>query len=192
MNRGTRPASKSRRANTLAICLCGAGSEPANQSHNAHRFAQSEIVTVYYRWHPLYGRSLPVRSRQKVPCCELVFVQMESGATCGLPAWMLSAACATFVLGPPLIATGALLELRALLGALPSDLKCGKASLKRLPPKEGRKESSAEVSVRTTQPFPAASRPGRAAGRQGPPTGRSPDRTAAQRRRTSRGERRKP
>jgi hypothetical protein len=56
---------------------------------------------------------------------------MESGATCGLPAWMLSAACATFVLGPPLIATDALLELRALLGALPSDPKCGKASLKR-------------------------------------------------------------
>ena len=96
----------------------------------------------------------------------------------GWPRGLLSAACATFVVGAPLIATGAL-ELRALLGALPSDSKCDKASLK-LPPKEGRKESSAEVCVRATQPSLAASRPGR----QGPATGRSPDRTAAQRRRT--------
>jgi len=71
-----------------------------------------------------------VQRRQKVRCGEYVFVQMESGATYGLPAWMLSAACATCVLGPPLVATGALLELRALLSALPSDPQCDKASLK--------------------------------------------------------------
>ena len=170
---------------------CGAGPRPANQLHNAHRFAQSEIVTVFYRWHPLYGQSLPVQWRQKAPGGEYVFVRVESGATCGLPAWMLSAACATFVLGSPLIATDALLELRALLSALPSGPPCAKAALK-LPPKEGRHESSAEVSVRTTPPSPAASRPGGAAGGQGPTTGRSLDRTAAQRRRTRRGERRKP
>ena len=52
-----------------------------------------------------------MQGRQKVPCGEYVFVRMESGATCGLPAWMLSAACATFVLGAPPIATDALLEL---------------------------------------------------------------------------------
>jgi len=88
-----------------------------------------------------------------VPCGEYVFVRMESGATCGLPTWMLSTACATFVLGPPLIATDALLELRALLSALPSDPKCAKASLK-LPPKEGRNESSAESLRSHNSTFP--------------------------------------
>ena len=169
---------------------------PANQSHNAHRLAQFEIVTVYYRWHPLYGQSLPVRKRQKFLCGEQVFVQLESGATCALPAWMLSAACAAFVLGPPLIATGALRALRDLLSALPSGPECDKASLK-LPSKEGRNEVSAEVSAevstRTAQPSPAGPRPARAPGWQEPATGASSDRTATQRRqRTKRSGRRKP
>jgi hypothetical protein len=100
-----------RSSSRWTLSSSGAGAQPANQPHNAHRFAQSEAATVYYRWHPLYGQSLPVQGRQKVPCGEYVFVRMESGATCGLPAWMLSAACATFVLGAPPIATDALLEL---------------------------------------------------------------------------------
>src|ERR1035441_8105847 len=44
-----------------------------------------------------------------------------------------------FDLGPPLVATGALLQLRELLNALPSRPQCDKPSLKR-PPKEGRHE----------------------------------------------------
>jgi hypothetical protein len=153
---------------------------------------QFEIVTVYYRWHPLYGQNLPVRKRQKFLCGEQVFVQLESGATCAVPAWMLSADCAAFVLGPPLVATGALRALRDLLSALPSGPECDKALLK-LPPKEGRNEVSAEVSTRATQPSPAGPRLARAPGRQGPATDSSSDRTAVERRqRTYRGERRNP
>jgi len=99
---------------------CGARWHLAIQSHNAHHFGKSEIVTVYYRWHPLYGQSLPVHKRRRFPYGEVVFVQTEGGATCALPAWMLSATCAGFIVGPPLIATSALRELRDLLSALPS------------------------------------------------------------------------
>jgi hypothetical protein len=108
----------------------------------------------------------------------LVFVQMESGATCALPAWMLRATGAAFLIGPPLMATGALRELRDLLHALPSGAECDKASLK---PKEGCHEVSAKVSTRTTQPSPAGNRRAGAAGQQGPTTDASSDRTAAQR-----------
>jgi len=114
---------------------------------------------------------------------------MESG-TCALPAWMLRAACAAFVIGPPLISADALRELRDLLNALPSGPECDKASLK---PKEGRHEVSAKVSARATQPSPAGTRPAGAPGRQGPTTDASAHRTVAQRRqRTTRGKGRKP
>src|ERR1035438_8797337 len=52
---------------------CGAGWYPASQSHNAHHFGQIEIVTVYYRWHPLYGQSLRVQGRKRFPDGEVVF-----------------------------------------------------------------------------------------------------------------------
>jgi hypothetical protein len=60
-----------------------------------------EIATIYYRWHPLYGQSLPVHWRQKFTSGEHVFVELDNGATCGLPAWMLSATCAAGIIGPP-------------------------------------------------------------------------------------------
>src|SRR5580658_1739273 len=159
----------------------GAGWQPANQSHNAHHFAASEIVTVYYRWHPLYGMSLRVHRRQRCPYGEVVFVKLENGSPCALPAWMLRATCAGFVLGPPLIASSALRELRDLLSALLSAPECDKASLK-LPSQEGRNDVSAEVSTRTTQPSPAGNRPTGTPARQGSTTDSGADRTAARRR----------
>ena len=172
--------------------LSGAGFHPASQSHNAHHFGQFGTATVYYRWHPLYGQSLPVWKRQRLPYGEVVFVQLENGGTLALPAWMLSATCAAFVIGPPLISTSALLELRDLLSALTPGPECDKASLK-LPPQEGRNEISAEVSPRTTQPPPAGPHPDGAPSRQRPTTGSSSDRTAARRRPgIQAGERRKP
>src|SRR5450432_3543581 len=53
-----------------------------------------KTVTVYCGWHFLSGQSVPVRRREKFPYGEVVFVQLESGTTCALPAWMLSATCA--------------------------------------------------------------------------------------------------
>ena len=71
-----------------------------------------------------------MQRRQRFPYGEQVFVQLEGGATCLVPAWIVSATGATFVIGPPLIATDALRELRDLLSALPSGPECAKASLK--------------------------------------------------------------
>jgi hypothetical protein len=173
------------------MLLCGAGRNPASPSHNAHLFSQFEIVTVYYRWHPLYGQSLPVRRRQRFPNGEQVFVQLDSGAACALPEWMLNATCAALIIGPPLIAGDALVELRDLLSGLPSGPECDKASLK-LQPKEGRNEVSAEVSIHATQPSLAGSGADRAAGGQGPGTDSSSDRIAVERhQRARRGGRRK-
>ena len=90
----------------------------ANQSHNAHHF---EKVTVYYRWHPLFGQSLPVQKRQKDRHGEYIFVRLPDDTTCGLPKWMFSCECAEFVIGSPLIAGDALLELRDLLTRLASE-----------------------------------------------------------------------
>jgi hypothetical protein len=87
---------------------------------------------------------------------------------------MLLASCAGFVVGSPLIATAALRELRDLLSALFSAPPCDKASLK-LSLKEGRNESSTEVSTRATQPSPGGTRRAGAAARQAPTTHASSD-----------------
>jgi hypothetical protein len=55
----------------------------ASQLHNAHLFEQPEIVTVYYRWHPLYRQSLRVHRRQKSPwgeqvCGAIVYIRQST------------------------------------------------------------------------------------------------------------------
>ena len=84
----------------------------ANQKHSAHHF---EIVTVHYRWHPLFGRSLRVHRRMKNRSGEQVFCELPNDTTCALPTWMFSADCARFTLGRPLIRIEALRELRDVL-----------------------------------------------------------------------------
>jgi hypothetical protein len=86
-----------------------------NPSHNAHRF---ETVTVYYRWHPLFGQSLPVRQRKRGTDGECFVCKLADSTTLSIPAWMLDPECAHLALGPPQIAVAALLELRDLLSAL--------------------------------------------------------------------------
>src|SRR6266545_2887342 len=110
-----------------------------NPSHNAHRF---ETVTVYYRWHPLFGQSLEVRQRKKGTDGEYVVCQLANGTSLSIPAWMLNPECAQLALGPPQIAVAALLELRDLLSALPFASGCPLPSF--------REEAAAdEATVRT-------------------------------------------
>lgn len=118
----------------------------ANQSHNAHHF---EMVTVYYRWHPLFGQSLPVQKRQKDRHGDYIFVRLPNDTTCGLPKWMFSSECAEFVIGSPVIAVDALLELRDLLSVLRAKPECDKPSLRPMP-KEGKNEGTAEAASSAT------------------------------------------
>jgi hypothetical protein len=91
-------------------------------------------VTIYYRWHPLFGRSLRVCRREKKRRGEYIFYQLPDGTICSLPAWMFSPAeCAQFSLGSPLIAAEALVQLRDVLDALQVPSGCDKASLKPFP-----------------------------------------------------------
>lgn len=92
-------------------------------SHNAHLF---ETVTVYYRWHPLFGQSLRVCRRRwkNNTVCQLP----DNTALC-IPSWMLSPECARLSLGPPQIAVDALMQLRHLLSSLQLTSACDKPSL---------------------------------------------------------------
>ena len=97
---------------------------------------------IYYRWHPLFGLSLPVRKRRKDPDGDRVFCESD-GKLYPVPSWMLSPECSQFALGPALLSTGpairgtkALSELHDLLTSLPMHVDCDKPSLNSSP-KEG-------------------------------------------------------
>src|SRR4029077_9470973 len=111
-----------------------------NHPHNAHLF---ETVTVYYRWHPLFGLSLPVHKRRKISNGERVSCQLPDGTLWSLPSWMLNPECAHFSFGAPLVSVEALCELRHLLAAWQAPTNCGNALLKS-PAKEGEDETTSE------------------------------------------------
>src|SRR6266581_3890654 len=94
---------------------------PRAQSHNAHSL---ETVTVYYRWHPLFGLGLPVRRRQQDRDGERLLCQSPDDRLVSLPSWMCSPECLQFLLGPPLISVEALTELRALLDVWQTSSGC--------------------------------------------------------------------
>jgi hypothetical protein len=119
-----------------------------NHPHNAHPF---ETVTVYYRWHPLFGLSLPVHKRRKTSNGERVFCQLPDGRLCAVPSWMLRPDCAQYSLGCPLISVEALCELRNLLAAWQTSGICGKALLKS-PAKEGGDETTSEATQLANEP----------------------------------------
>jgi hypothetical protein len=88
------------------------------------------VVTVYYRWHPLFGQTLRVHKRIRSSQGEQVFCELPDHTLGSLPAWMLSPECTQFTLGTPLIAVEALYDLRDILGAWRTASDCDKASLK--------------------------------------------------------------
>jgi hypothetical protein len=111
-----------RRTVTGLACIrpsnhCGLASAPertprssclrrSNGAHAAHHF---ETVTVYYRWHPLFGRTLQVRKHMKNRRGEHIFCELPDGTACSLPMWMFSPDCTRFSLGRPVISVAALL-----------------------------------------------------------------------------------
>src|SRR5205814_1948601 len=103
-----------------------------------------EAVTVYYRWHPLFGLSLPVHKRRRSSAGEQVFCQLPDGTLGSIPSWMLSPDCSRFSFGSPLISVEALCAVRDLLAAWQTPFNCGKAWLKS-PAKEGGDETIAKA-----------------------------------------------
>src|SRR6266566_6249725 len=103
--------SASGRVRHRSASRCRSGSEccspPPIQLHNAYGF---ELVTIYYRWHPLFGLSVPVRARRKDRAGERIYCESD-GQIYPIPSWMLSPECLQLLLGPPLISAEALCEL---------------------------------------------------------------------------------
>ena len=95
-------------------------------------------MTIYYRWHPLFGRSLRVCKRENKRRGEYIFCQLPDGTISALPTWMFSPECAEFSLSSPLISVEALLQLRDVLDALQVSSGCDKASLKPFPKGESK------------------------------------------------------
>ena len=122
---------------------------PPIQLHNAYDF---ETVTIYYRWHPLFGLSLPVRKRRKDRDGECIYCESD-GKIYPLPSWMLSPECSQFSLGAALVSTEALSELHDLLTTLPIHVDCAKAGLNSSP-KEGLDETIGKATLPANESFP--------------------------------------
>jgi hypothetical protein len=99
---------------------------------------------VYYRWHPLFGQSLPVHKRRRNNNREQVFCRLPDGRLCSLPDWMLNPECEHFFLGSPVVSIEALRKLHSLLTACQVRSTCGNALLES-PAKEGGNETTSEA-----------------------------------------------
>ncbi len=99
----------------------------SRQKHNAHG---TEVITVQYRFHPLYGQSLRVQRRVKFPRGEHLFCELPDGTIGAFPSWMADVAkSSAIVIGVPLTSVAALSELRTVLDSLHSNSPCGSAFL---------------------------------------------------------------
>jgi len=82
---------------------------------------------------------------------EHIFCELPDSTICSLPAWVFSSDCASFSVGPPLICTAALLELRNLLNAWHSPTVCVKPSMEETP-REVVRDSICEAAGLTAEP----------------------------------------
>jgi hypothetical protein len=89
---------------------------PWNKRDSAYRLG---FVVIEYRWHPLYGKRLPLYRRTKVRGGEdVVHVKASKEVPHELPSWMTDASvCGRMELGPPQVSISALIELREALKA---------------------------------------------------------------------------
>src|SRR5260370_18174292 len=85
------------------------------QGDNAYDF---ETVTIYYRWHPLFNCSLPIRSRRKNRNGDRIYCEL-CGKIYPISSWMLSPEGSQFSLCPRLLSIKALLQLRVFVPTLP-------------------------------------------------------------------------
>jgi hypothetical protein len=99
---------------------------------------------VFYRYHPLYGRSLRVYRRMKNRYGEHLFCEVADGSICALPAWIFSPECAKFSIGSPLICAEAMRDLRDVLSTWQAAHGWDKASQEQSP-REVVRESTAKL-----------------------------------------------
>ena len=104
-------------------------SQPS-QKHNAH---SPEVVKIHYPFHPLYGQSLRVERRAKLPKGEYLFCELPDGTIGGFPSWIADPTKSpNFTVGSAMTSAAALAELRKLLDSLHSNSQRGTASLKEM------------------------------------------------------------
>ena len=73
-------------------------------------------MTIHYRWHALYGRTVRRLYSEKRTGIDVVLVEGEPGAAIVVTAWMLDpSVCASMTIGAPQVSLAALSELRHLL-----------------------------------------------------------------------------
>ena len=73
-------------------------------------------VTIQYRWHALYGRTVRRFYAEKRAGTDVVLVEGEPGAAIVVAAWMLDPlVCASMTIGAPRVSLPALAELHHLL-----------------------------------------------------------------------------
>jgi hypothetical protein len=106
------------RAATSTFSAIAAG----NDRHSTHKTAKGKVA---YRWHPLFGKKVPVIRRTLVEGKEYVHIEMRGNFSRELPSWMLDdAICSRMDTGAPRLSIDGLRELaevlRADLVALPS------------------------------------------------------------------------
>ena len=101
-----------------------------SQKHNAHG---PEFIKIHYPFHPLYGQSLRVERRAKLPKGEYIFCELPDGTIGGFPSWIADPTKSpNFTVGSPLTSAAALAQLRTLLDSLHSNSRRGNASLKEM------------------------------------------------------------
>jgi hypothetical protein len=80
-------------------------------------------VIIYYRWHPLYGKSARRIQIERRATGEFVHVELTPGVVTVLPAWKLDPVyCAGLRVGGPQVSLAALSALHELLTACESRL----------------------------------------------------------------------
>ena len=89
-------------------------------------------MKIHYRWHPYFGRSLPVTRRVSRNGCDYVNCELPDGTVGAIPIWMTDPeACSSHTLGPGLVTLKSLTELRNLVDVLSSEKDLPNASEER-------------------------------------------------------------
>lgn len=78
-------------------------------------------VVVEYRWHPLYGKRLPLYRQTVHGGREVVHIETNRTVSRELPSWMVDASvCRGMELGSPQVSIASLVELRVVLRNAPN------------------------------------------------------------------------
>ena len=88
----------------------------AREQSRGYSTRVGQEVTIHYRWHALYGRTVRRFYAEKRTGIDVVLVEGEPGAAIVVAAWMLDpSVCASMTIGAPQVSLPALSELHHLL-----------------------------------------------------------------------------